>query len=175
MEEYFLYTWDKDNNYAIHTDEDVLLFNQMPQKVQQNLYRVYLFSDFCTHFRKFYTFKKTHDNIMNSFWTWEDEVYSEFMIKMFRSLNPIYFKPKEQIHRELEEVHEILFLEDGFVDFGFEINNRSKYCVRKKRCILGIFESTYERRAYMITRAYNFCEGFYIRKNHWRNLMMENE
>ena len=65
--------------------------------------------------------------------------------------------PRQQIQSELEETQDVIFLEDGYVDFGFQINNQPKYVVRKKRCTLGIFEAAYERRAYLLVRAKTKC------------------
>ena len=65
----------------------------------------------------------------------------------------------------------MIFIESGMIDFGFSLNKEKKYCIRKKRFILGLYESMFEKRCYMLVRAFNRCEGYFIRIDAWKRIM----
>ena len=83
FENFFSYKWSEDNNYAVHDEGEKLIFLQLPPHVQNSLYKDYLFHDFYHHFRKMLTFENNQNINENSFFSWNDTTYSEFMIELF--------------------------------------------------------------------------------------------
>jgi len=55
-------------------------------------------------------------------------------------------------------------------DYGFEINKKNVYCIRKKRGIIGLFEIFFNRRCTFLVRANTYCYGHYITKKDWRQV-----
>jgi hypothetical protein len=58
IEKYFDYRWMNDKNQAVSTEEDQKLIEQLPSKVQTEIYSHFLFSIFLKNFRKFFEFPK---------------------------------------------------------------------------------------------------------------------
>lgn len=82
-----------------------------------------MFKIFIKNFKKFFEFKKeTNSNITHTYYSWNDVYYQNFMIEMLKQLEPIKFPPRETIHYELDEVNEILFIQKGYYNIGYEIN-----------------------------------------------------
>ena len=44
------------------------------------------------------------------------------MIRILKSLEPRIFSANQDIYKELDEVNEILFIESGEYDIGYEVN-----------------------------------------------------
>ena len=81
----------------------------------------------------------------NSYYTWNDPEYREFMQNVFLALEPIQFKKGARMIKELEEVGEISFISEGEIHVGFEINKQEIYTMRfKKFSINGAFDVTYK-------------------------------
>ena len=86
--------------------------------------------------KKFFDFPKETANkddtirIDYSFFTWNDVQYQNFMIDILKNLEPRIFSPREVIYVELDEVNEILFIESGEYDIGYEVNKTEKFKLR---------------------------------------------
>jgi len=63
-------------------------------------------------------------------YTWDDDEYREFMIKLLLNLNPRYEPAGSVLFEELEEVNEMIFISKGQVDVGYSLNNEVKYVLR---------------------------------------------
>lgn len=61
------------------------------------------------------------------YYTFEDEIYSSFMIKLLNSLEFRKYESYEIIAQEMDEALEILFVEHGTYDVGYEINKKVFY------------------------------------------------
>ena len=61
------------------------------------------------------------------YYTFEDEIYSSFMIKLLNSLEFRKYESYEIIAQEMDEALEILFIEHGTYDVGYEINKKVFY------------------------------------------------
>jgi hypothetical protein len=46
------------------------------------------------------------------------------MIDIFKSLCPVRYEPFEQIFQELDEVDQVIYLEAGKFEIGYEINRK---------------------------------------------------
>ena len=78
------------------------------------------------------------------YYTWKEEQYKDFMIKLLYSLEPRFIKRRETILDEFDECREIIFVMQGSVVVGYEINKVKLYCMKyKDKCIIGDFGLTY--------------------------------
>mmetsp|Transcript_18773 Transcript_18773/g.28890 ORF Transcript_18773/g.28890 Transcript_18773/m.28890 type:complete len:93 (-) Transcript_18773:1415-1693(-) len=87
------------------------------------------------------------------FFTYEDEQYCQFMIKLMQCLEIRYFPPKAVVCEELDECLEILFVTKGFYIYGYEINKKRMYRRQFGRnTIVGGFQITFENRHQFMMR-----------------------
>lgn len=88
-------------------------------------------------------------------------------------MNPIHLDPYEYLYKELDDVNEIIFVEDGSVDCGYEINRKEKYVIRFFRSIFGMYECSFNRRCNYIYRANDPCDGYFVRRREWKQICEE--
>ena len=94
------------------------------------------------------------------------------MIQMLQSLEPRYEKRGTILFEELEEISEILFINKGMVDVGYEINKQKKYCIRHTdKVVIGAYNCTFNKRAVFIYKCKQACQGYFIRKEAWNELL----
>uniref|UniRef100_A0A7S3FW38 Cyclic nucleotide-binding domain-containing protein n=1 Tax=Strombidium rassoulzadegani TaxID=1082188 RepID=A0A7S3FW38_9SPIT len=181
IEEYFDYRWINDKNQAVSTEEDIKLLNQLPPSVQRKIYSDFLFEQFIKNFKKFFDFPKENPNkneedikIDYAFYTWNDVQYQNFMINILKSLEPRQFGRREVIYVELDEVNEILFIEKGQYDIGYEVNKTEKFKLRLgSNTVIGAFNICFNKRQIFIHRTHTYCSGYSIRKSKWKQIMDE--
>lgn len=173
IEQYFTYRWTNDKNIAICTEADLKIFDELPPDTQQKLYSEFLFKIFIKNFKKFFEFKKeTNAKVPHTYYSWHDVYYQNFMIEMLKQLEPIQIPSRETIHYELDEVNEILFIQRGDYNIGYEINKQEQFRLRLgQHTVIGAFEICFNKRQIFIYRTHSECEGFMIRKAHWKSLM----
>jgi uncharacterized protein YuzE len=66
----------------------------------------------------------------NSFYSWDDFHYRKFMESFLYKLEPRREEKGVIIFDELDEVNEAIFIENGKVDVGFEINRKQQFVIR---------------------------------------------
>ena len=94
------------------------------------------------------------------------------MLYILKALEPICIPAKEIIYYELDEVNEIIFVEEGKYDVGYEINKVKKFKLRlTKNSVIGAFNVLFDRRQNFIYRAYTDCKGYFIRKIGWKKIL----
>ena len=94
------------------------------------------------------------------------------MVDLLRSLEPRFFKRKELIYDEREEVQEMYFICNGSFDVGFSIDKKPFYKLRfGPRNIIGAFNMFFEATSLILIRSYTFCEGYGVRKQLFKELM----
>ena len=59
---------------------------------------------------------------VKTFYTWMDDEYRDFMIYVIRHLEPFQEKKHTILAHELDEFNEIMFVDNGKVVVGYEIN-----------------------------------------------------
>ena len=75
---------------------------------------------------------------------------------------------------ELDDVNEIIFIEKGFYDVGYEINKKSYLKIRfSGKTVIGGFEVCFDKRNLFVYKTCKECSGYIIRKNKWRSLEFE--
>jgi len=177
IEEYFDYRWVNDRNQAVSTEEDLKLFQELPSQVQRNIYSHFLFKNFIKNFEKFFDFPKENPEngpvkIDYSFYTWDDVQYQNFMIDILKTLEPRVFAARETINFELDEVNEILFIEVGEYNIGYEVNKTEKFKLRMgPNTVIGAFNICFNKRQIFIHRTHTECRGYSIRKSNWKRIM----
>ena len=174
IEDHFKYKWEKDKNQALCKDEDLDILTQMPEHIQDQIYYKYLFISFINDFSRYFTFEKKFSKIKYNYYGWNDQVYRDFMVALLRALEPRKVMAGKILFNELDEFTEILYFNKGQVDIGFEINRKKFYALR--RCysiIIGDVGCTFNQDSEFIYRANSTCEGFSIRKFHWREIIDE--
>lgn len=86
------------------------------------------------------------------------------------------FEAKEIIREELDECLDIIFVESGKYDYGYEINKKKIYRIQFGcSTIIGGFEMNYEQRFQFNIRANCEVSGYGIRKKNWLSILNENE
>ena len=67
---------------------------------------------------------------------------------------------------------EIIFISKGNVDIGYEINKQRRFVLRySDRGIFGGYNCTFNTRSIFIYRCKTDCEGYFIRKDRWLELI----
>jgi len=89
-----------------------------------------------------------NNNFNRNFYTWVDQPYRDFMLTMLTYLEPRFEKKKTIIVDELDEVNELIFVYQGTVAIGYEINKQKRFSFRYiDRCVIGAFGLTFNQRA----------------------------
>lgn len=79
------------------------------------------------------------------FFDWNDLMYCNFMLEMFKRLEPRFFQPKEILLGELEESQEMIFVTEGKYDIGYELNKVLKLRMTfGERTIIGAFNMCFD-------------------------------
>lgn len=99
---------------------------------------------------------------------------------MVQQLEPRFEYEETIIFQELDEVTEVIFFVDGKFDLGFEINGKEVYVIRyvnsthKQKSFgegIGEYSCTMNKTSRFIYKTASFCDGFFIRKKKWNDLM----
>jgi hypothetical protein len=76
------------------------------------------------------------------------------MIFFLQQLEPIRLKKGQLVFGEIDSVNMVVFLTDGSIDFGYDINRITKYKIRKQGNFqIGGFELTFKRRSQLFQKA----------------------
>ena len=68
-------------------------------------------------------------------------------------------------------MHQVTFIQDGWLRIGYEINKKRKYVLETKREVCGTYEVFFDKRCHLMCKAVSECTGFFIRKEQW--ILME--
>jgi myosin-crossreactive antigen len=94
------------------------------------------------------------------------------MIRVLKSLEPRIFSADHVIYKELDEVNEILFIESGEYDIGYEVNKQERFKMRLEgRTVIGAFNICFNKRQIFIHKTKTECKGYSIRKGKWKIIM----
>ena len=98
------------------------------------------------------------------------------MIQILQSLEPFKFLTNTIILTELDDVNEVLFIEEGLYDIGYEVNKKIQYRLRHpEKTLIGAFEACFDRRCLFIYKTFTECKGYSIRKKHWKALEVDHK
>jgi CRP-like cAMP-binding protein len=91
-----------------------------------------------------------------------------------KRLEPIHYPAKEIIFNELDDVNEVIFVEKGLYDVGYEINKQIVLKMRQlNKTVIGTFEVCFDKRILFIFKTFTECKGYIIRKQKFRDLEVE--
>ena len=83
-------------------------------------------------------------------------------------LEPRYESKGTILLNELEETQELLFVHQGEVGIGFELNRKVTYVMKKTdQAIIGMYGLLFNQRAEFIFTAMTNISGYGIRKENW--------
>jgi hypothetical protein len=174
IEDYFAYKWNMDRTIAISSESDKSLLEQLPQDVQNRIYKDFLFSTFIRRFRHFLQLKNMQSKHKHAYLNWESSVYSNFMRLFLGFLEPVTYPSGAIIYNEFDNVTLVNFIYQGQVDIGYDINRMIRYKMRLKGNFqIGGFECSYCRRSQLIYKASKRTEGYFIRRKNWSALEEE--
>lgn len=76
--------------------------------------------------------------------------------------------------RELEEICEVIFVQTGQVQVGFEVNRKTKFVVQfADKAIIGAFNCTFDKKTNFVYKSKSDVSGYMIRKAPWKDLMQD--
>lgn len=103
-----------------------------------------------------------------NFYTWGDQFYRDFMSECLRNLEPWFYPRNQILISELDEFGEIIFVGQGSIGFGFEINRIFQICITQiDNSIIGAYGLTFNQRSAYTYKTLTFCQGHFIRKFNW--------
>ena len=94
------------------------------------------------------------------------------MFSILQSLEPRREEANVKLVEELDEFSEVIFFMTGFYVIGYSINN--KYCYLPElyhKNVIGAFGVTNHKRALFIYKTTTVCEGYFIRKRAWMQIL----
>jgi len=74
--------------------------------------------------------------LTHNYYSWADEDFRDFMRQILICLEPRHEEINTILFNELDEFTEILFINKGVVDIGFEINRKKVFCIRKNKLLV---------------------------------------
>lgn len=169
FENYFEYYWQHDKNYAIQREIDKRFMDELPKTIQCDIYKSFLFSDFLYTFTSYFKLLKLDQNTLEKkqtvAYTWEDNIYQGFVIKLLKNLEPRFFVAKETIYTEEEEVNEQIFVMSGAYCIGFTIEQKKFQHVKlQAKTVICGYENVLGKKSEFFIKALNLVEGFGLRK-----------
>lgn len=179
FEKYFEYYWKNNKNYAIASEDDFAILSELPQEIQSNIYKDFLFQDFITLFKVHFIFAKPDNMQDNSgivkYFDWADKQYSSFMISFLQALEPRFFEPGEYIFEEGDQVDEHIFVisrdlrkpiqSTGMYVVGIRCQQQKYFHVKlgPKTIICG-YENLFSKRSEFTYKALMHVDAYSIRK-----------
>lgn len=87
---------------------------------------------------------------------------------ILRNLEPYFIAEDNIIFRELQEIEEVIFVQKGVVEVGFEINRRQKFVIRfQNKVIIGGFNCSNNKPTLFLYKCKTNVSGFMLRKPVW--------
>ena len=215
IQEYFQKRWQNDRSVGFQDPNDIALFEQLPEWVQNTLFESFVYKQFLEKFYQFFQFRRNYDDFFelhnndfeelrsnghvyeytnkrtfgqefdkkrvflnyhaNTFFTWNDTQYRDFMMSMLIKLEPRYEPENTILVDELDEMTEIIFVYEGTINVGYEINKQKKFCLKYTNyCVIGSYGINFDQRACFIYATTDKMLGYSIRKANWHELMEQN-
>ena len=98
------------------------------------------------------------------------------MLHLLGSLEPRRELKDHILFEEQDEVNEVIFFNNGTYEIGFEINKFKEYVIRYKDCnLIGAYGCTFNKRSHFVYKTFTDCEGFFIRRENWKDLLNEHD
>ena len=89
-----------------------------------------------------------------------------------RSLEPREEAAGVVLINELEDVNEVICFTHGTYEIGYDFNGEEQFKIRFKNSnMIGAFNLSFNQRSEYIYRTVTNCQGFFIRKRAWYDIM----
>ena len=83
---------------------------------------------------------------------------------------------KAYLIEELDEFNEITFFMKGLYEVGYSINNKHEFLPEKYTTnVIGAYGLTFNKRALFIYKTVKQCEGYFIRKKKWLEIIEDED
>jgi len=80
--------------------------------------------------------------------------------------------PDHLLYEELDEFNEVIFVMKGFYRVGYSINNKYEFLPEMQtKNVIGAYGVTFSKRSLFIYKTYDQCEGYFIRKKEWLEII----
>ena len=129
-EDFFIYSWANYKNLAFKQDEDLQLYEQLPDLVTNDIFFRFLYSPFLRVFNRYLSIPIPRSPQSNTFFTFDNPVYKDFIRDLVKELEPRFELKGVTILNELDEVTEVVMFTDGKIDVGYEINSKKYFVLR---------------------------------------------
>jgi CRP-like cAMP-binding protein len=98
------------------------------------------------------------------------------MTGLLANLQPRFELAGAIIFEELEEISEVIFIQKGNMDIGYELNKRKRFVLRfHNHSMVGAYNCSFNEPSIFIYKCQSNCEGYSIRKEEWINLLNMDE
>ena len=155
---------------------------ELPDSVKNDVFAKFLFEAFIKVFNC--NFSVQIPNSVNRFscFNWENPIYADFMTDLMQKMEPTFVAPNSVIYNELDEITAVIFYNDGKFDLGYEINGKCFFVLRyvnsstaeKSRGeAIGEYGCTFNHTSRFVYKSSSFCEGFFVRKRYWTDVLKE--
>ena len=92
--------------------------------------------------------------------TWEDQEYRSFMMYLLTHLEPRREEAGAILFEELEGVNEVIFVETGVVEIGYDINKIRKFVLRyTNKTMIGAYNCTFSKQNIFVYKCKSECIG----------------
>lgn len=193
FERYFEYFWANDKNYACASQSDQEILDELPQKIQSQIYKDFLFQDFLDQFSVHFYLTKPETQQpkhgLTQYYKWQDNDYSSFMINFLKCLEPRIYSSGEYIFEEGDDVDEHIFVisrdlrkpinSTGVYVIGFTNTHsqaKEKYFHVKlgPKTMIGAYENLYGKKAEFTYKTTMQMDAFGLRKIQLKDLFEDN-
>jgi hypothetical protein len=98
------------------------------------------------------------------------------MLAVLRNLEPRQEEPDVALVEELDEFNEVVFFMKGFYRVGYSINNQNHFYPEAfSTNVIGAYGATFYKRSLFMYKTHTRCEGFFIRKKSWQEIIQDDE
>lgn len=110
----------------------------------------------------------------------QSPVYQEFITDLVQNMEPRFEYANTIVYTELDEITEVIFFIDGQFDIGFEINGKQIFVLRYTNSTtksksygegIGEHGCTLNKTSRFIYKTTQYCEGYFIRKRAWAEIL----
>lgn len=109
-------------------------------------------------------------------YNWKDGIYSSFMIKFLKKLEPRFYRSGEIILKDMEEVEEIQFVIKGEFTVGYQVNNEEHLAMKMSdRNVIGDISIMFRRRSEFFYRAISDMDCQAIRRHDFYEIVEKNK
>ena len=99
--EFIRYYWEQNKMLCLSSESDMRLFDELPYEIKNMLFQKFLYKRFLRRFTKLFDLPK-NDQRLHSYYKFSHEEYSNFMIGLFKKLEPRMIRKHTIVIDEME-------------------------------------------------------------------------